>query len=141
MEAMIKNDSAVCCSAIGADQIVQRMEQQGVSSREIISAVSAWLKKEYPSFLVDTYPDAVRWATSAMREAGWEFCFHFQAGKEVNKMLAKCPECGCEEVEISLHPIKGEVVLCPDCGAELELISADPIELALAPQPEEDWGE
>ncbi|MDA8219733.1 MAG: lysine biosynthesis protein LysW [Chloroflexota bacterium] len=50
-----------------------------------------------------------------------------------------CPEC---EAEVELdNPIKGEIVQCPDCGAELEVVSADPVELALAPEEEEDWGE
>lgn len=34
-----------------------------------------------------------------------------------------------------------EIVVCPDCGAELEVIGVDPVELALAPEIEEDWGE
>jgi alpha-aminoadipate carrier protein LysW len=34
-----------------------------------------------------------------------------------------------------------EVVACTECAAELEVIALDPVELALAPEVEEDWGE
>ena len=35
-----------------------------------------------------------------------------------------------------------EVALtCGDCGAELEVVERDPVELRLAPEEEEDWGE
>ena len=33
------------------------------------------------------------------------------------------------------------VIQCPECGVELEVVSEDPLELALAPEEEEDWGE
>ena len=50
-----------------------------------------------------------------------------------------CPEC---EAEITLEaPMLGEIVPCPDCGAELEVIALDPVEIDLAPEVEEDWGE
>ena len=51
-----------------------------------------------------------------------------------------CPEC---EATLNLDAtlIEGELVPCPDCGAELEVVSVDPLELALAPEIEEDWGE
>lgn len=50
-----------------------------------------------------------------------------------------CPECACEwEVE---DVVIGEIVVCPDCSAELEVVGLDPVELALAPEEEEDWGE
>jgi alpha-aminoadipate/glutamate carrier protein LysW len=53
--------------------------------------------------------------------------------------MAACPECGAE---ISLkNPEKGEITVCPDCGLELEVRNANPLELAPAPQEEEDWGE
>ncbi|MCX7828120.1 MAG: lysine biosynthesis protein LysW [Thermanaerothrix sp.] len=35
----------------------------------------------------------------------------------------------------------GEIVPCPDCGVELEVLSLEPLELAEAPQVQEDWGE
>ncbi len=51
-----------------------------------------------------------------------------------------CPEC---DATLTLNPdlIEGEIVPCPDCGSELEVVSVDPVELVLAPQIEEDWGE
>lgn len=53
--------------------------------------------------------------------------------------MALCPEC---EAEFDLEDVEeGEIVDCPDCGVELEVISVSPLELALAPEEEEDWGE
>lgn len=51
-----------------------------------------------------------------------------------------CPEC---EATLALNTdlIEGEIVPCPDCGADLEVLSVAPLELALAPEVEEDWGE
>ena len=52
---------------------------------------------------------------------------------------ATCPEC---EAELNLPGIeKGEIVQCPDCAAELEVTGVDPVQLQLAPEEEEDWGE
>ena len=54
-------------------------------------------------------------------------------------MSASCPEC---EATITLQkPMRGEIIVCPDCGAELEVVQENPLELDLAPQEEEDWGE
>lgn len=57
-------------------------------------------------------------------------------------MVTTCPECESpvdvrtqEEVRLS------ELLECPDCRVELEVIALDPVALALAPDPEEDWGE
>lgn len=58
---------------------------------------------------------------------------------EVFKSMALCPECEAE-IEIK-EAIKGEIVQCPDCGVELEVVNTSPIELAPAPEEEEDWGE
>ena len=56
-----------------------------------------------------------------------------------------CTNCGRpypEEGVLSLSNVmKGEIVVCPDCGVDLEVVSVDPIELELAPQEAEDWGE
>ena len=50
-----------------------------------------------------------------------------------------CPECNAD---ISLSsPLIGEIAACPDCGAELEVVTVEPLELSLAPEVEEDWGE
>lgn len=54
-------------------------------------------------------------------------------------MVGTCPEC---EAELTLQDVeKGEIVQCAECGAELEVVNTDPIELDLAPEEEEDWGE
>jgi alpha-aminoadipate carrier protein LysW len=58
---------------------------------------------------------------------------------ETTSMLVTCPECAAEFELTGVE--KGEIVQCPECGVELEVISEDPIELALAPEEEEDWGE
>jgi alpha-aminoadipate/glutamate carrier protein LysW len=51
-----------------------------------------------------------------------------------------CPEC---EAELTLGPNveESEIIICPDCGIELEVISVNPVELEMAPEVEEDWGE
>ena len=51
-----------------------------------------------------------------------------------------CPECDAE-INIPADAMENELIACADCGAELEIISLDPIELDLAPEVEEDWGE
>ncbi|HBY92462.1 MAG: lysine biosynthesis protein LysW [Ardenticatenaceae bacterium] len=53
---------------------------------------------------------------------------------------ASCPEC---EAEISFPDdvMLNEITQCPDCGAELEVVNLDPLEVELAPEVEEDWGE
>lgn len=38
-------------------------------------------------------------------------------------------------------PERGEIVECPECGVELEVIGVGPVQLAAAPEEEEDWGE
>ena len=55
-------------------------------------------------------------------------------------MPAHCPEC---EASLSLSNVmQGEIVVCPDCGVDLEVTATEPsVELALAPQEAEDWGE
>ncbi len=53
--------------------------------------------------------------------------------------IGTCPEC---EAELQLENVeKGEIVQCPECSAELEVVSTDPLQLDLAPEEEEDWGE
>lgn len=50
-----------------------------------------------------------------------------------------CPEC---EAPLTLEdPLQGEIVPCAACGADLEVVSLEPLQLALAPEVEEDWGE
>ena len=52
---------------------------------------------------------------------------------------AECPECA-GSVQLQA-PERGEIVECPECGVELEVVSVRPVELAVAPEEEEDWGE
>ncbi len=50
-----------------------------------------------------------------------------------------CPEC---DGALTLHdPMVGEILPCTYCGADLEVVSLDPIQLDLAPEVQEDWGE
>ncbi|MGC9522108.1 MAG: lysine biosynthesis protein LysW [Anaerolineae bacterium] len=51
-----------------------------------------------------------------------------------------CPECE-GELMLDENVEESEIIVCPDCGVELEVLSVDPIELAMAPEVEEDWGE
>lgn len=51
-----------------------------------------------------------------------------------------CPECE-DEIEIPSDAMENELLSCAECGTELEIISLDPLELELAPEVEEDWGE
>jgi alpha-aminoadipate carrier protein LysW len=52
---------------------------------------------------------------------------------------ASCPEC---EGSLALsEPLQGEIVPCAFCGADLEVVSLDPLQLELAPEEQEDWGE
>ena len=54
--------------------------------------------------------------------------------------MTPCPEC---EADLMLPNgvMENELITCPECGAELEVISLNPVELVLAPDVEEDWGE
>ncbi len=54
--------------------------------------------------------------------------------------MAECPECGAV-VSDSPSYEEGEIVDCEDCGIELEVVGVEPLELGLAPEEEEDWGE
>jgi len=53
---------------------------------------------------------------------------------------SECPECA-GEVPYADDVMQHEIIPCPDCGAELEVTGVDPVELELAPEIEEDWGE
>lgn len=55
-------------------------------------------------------------------------------------MNTLCPECEAE-IALPTNVMQNELIACPDCGADLEVISLSPVELALAPEVEEDWGE
>ena len=54
--------------------------------------------------------------------------------------MGACPECGAS-VDLDYDVVEGEIITCEECGAELEVISVNPLELELAPEEEEDWGE
>jgi len=54
--------------------------------------------------------------------------------------MGNCPECDAP-VNASAESRAGEVLVCNQCQAELEVVAVNPVELALAPEVEEDWGE
>ena len=54
--------------------------------------------------------------------------------------MAECPECGAAIAEDENYEA-GEIIDCEDCGVELEVTVEDPLEVGLAPEEEEDWGE
>jgi len=54
--------------------------------------------------------------------------------------MTTCPEC-VAELDLDADTVVAEIVVCPDCGVELEVVSVDPLEVELAPEVEEDWGE
>lgn len=62
-----------------------------------------------------------------------------QERNNIMAATAVCPECDAE-IEVTGVEV-GEIVPCGDCGADLEVVSVDPVELALAPEEGEDWGE
>lgn len=51
-----------------------------------------------------------------------------------------CPECAAD-ITLADDTLQGEIIQCPDCGVELEVRSLNPLQLELAPEEEEDWGE
>jgi alpha-aminoadipate carrier protein LysW len=53
---------------------------------------------------------------------------------------AECPQCAAN-VAVRTDPRPGQIVSCGTCGAELEVLMVDPVQLGLAPEIEEDWGE
>ncbi|AWB26474.1 lysine biosynthesis protein LysW [Halococcoides cellulosivorans] len=54
--------------------------------------------------------------------------------------MSTCPECAAD-VSLPDSVEIGEIVDCGTCGAELEVVDEDPVELDVAPELEEDWGE
>ena len=54
-------------------------------------------------------------------------------------MTGTSPECAAEFALSGVE--QGEIVPCPECGVELEVLNANPVQLGLAPEEGEDWGE
>ncbi len=54
--------------------------------------------------------------------------------------MENCPECDAH-LQVSNDLRIGEVIVCKSCQAQLEVINKNPLELILAPEIEEDWGE
>lgn len=52
----------------------------------------------------------------------------------------QCIECA-GEVQLADDVMLGEITQCQDCGVELEVTSLQPLQVELAPEIEEDWGE
>jgi len=59
---------------------------------------------------------------------------------ETTQTTTKCPECDAA-ITIEAGTLVNEILPCEECGAELEVTGLDPVQLALAPEIEEDWGE
>ncbi len=58
---------------------------------------------------------------------------------QTQRRTPRCPEC-TDEIPLD-DPLLGELIDCPACGSELEVRGLDPLEVAPAPEIEEDWGE
>lgn len=54
--------------------------------------------------------------------------------------MSTCPVCDAE-LSLADDAVEGELMECADCGCELEIVSLDPLQLAEAPEAEEDWGQ
>jgi alpha-aminoadipate carrier protein LysW len=54
--------------------------------------------------------------------------------------MSSCPECTAQ-IPVASNVRAGEIVVCVECQSELEVVGLSPVELALAPEIEEDWGE
>lgn len=54
--------------------------------------------------------------------------------------MVECPGCGVEVI-IPENAEKGEMLQCKECGTELEVTNKSPVEIRVAPEAEEDWGE
>ncbi|WP_137992776.1 lysine biosynthesis protein LysW [Streptomyces vilmorinianum] len=54
--------------------------------------------------------------------------------------MVTCPECE-SQTALAEPPKAGEIIECRDCSSELEVLTVAPLQVALAPDVEEDWGE
>jgi alpha-aminoadipate carrier protein LysW len=64
----------------------------------------------------------------------------FASDKEKTMSENLCIECAAT-VALPGDVMQNEIVQCAECGVELEVLAVAPVELALAPEVEEDWGE
>jgi alpha-aminoadipate/glutamate carrier protein LysW len=55
-------------------------------------------------------------------------------------MDVNCIECGAN-IKIDAQLLPGEIITCSECKVELEVLNVNPVQLMLAPEIEEDWGE
>jgi alpha-aminoadipate carrier protein LysW len=55
-------------------------------------------------------------------------------------LVTPCPVCDAE-VRLSQDTVVSELVVCDSCSSPLEVRTVDPLQLAEAPQEEEDWGQ
>lgn len=55
-------------------------------------------------------------------------------------METECVSCNAN-LRVRENAYQGEVVECGTCNTELEVTAVAPMTLALAPEPDEDWGE
>ncbi|MEE2876496.1 MAG: lysine biosynthesis protein LysW [Candidatus Neomarinimicrobiota bacterium] len=54
--------------------------------------------------------------------------------------MTTCKECG-SEITLPDDVVENEIIDCEACGVELEVVKLDPLEIDLAPEEQEDWGE
>ena len=54
--------------------------------------------------------------------------------------LVKCPKCATDATPPD-NVMEGEVVQCTEWELEMEIVSLSPLNLELAPEEEENWGE
>ena len=58
----------------------------------------------------------------------------------MKKQILSCLECQ-GEISVGSEVEKGEIITCPDCGTDLEITKTKPVEIAKAPESQDDWGE
>ncbi len=72
--------------------------------------------------------------------AGFLLCGSASGECAMTNQMPLCPVCD-GVVYIPSDAMENELVSCAECGTELEIMCLAPIELELAPEVEEDWGE
>jgi alpha-aminoadipate/glutamate carrier protein LysW len=72
---------------------------------------------------------------------GFYFLTHtYKENTMIQANTVSCPVCEAD-VHMPADVMENELISCQDCGTELEIISLNPLEVVLAPETEEDWGE